>query len=73
MVGRQLKFRLNMKNFISFAPVNFLCNKLRGSNLGPLTNPNKYRQLQVIKKLYNSLIVKIGFPFDLAKISYINN
>ena len=68
MVSGQLKSRLNMKNFTSFAPVDFLCNKWRGSNLGPVTNPNKCRQLQVIEKLWtNSLIVKIGFPFDFVQ------
>ena len=45
MIGGQLKSRLNMKDFTSFAPLDFLCNKWRGSNLRPLTNPNKYHQL----------------------------
>ena len=42
MIGGQLKSGLNMKNFTIFAPLEFLCNKWRGSNLRPLTNPNKY-------------------------------
>ena len=44
VIGGQLKSRLNMKDFTSFAPLDFLCKKWRGSNLRPLTNPNKYRQ-----------------------------
>ena len=43
MIGGQLKFRLNMKNFTIFAPLDFLFNKWRASNLRPLTIPNKYR------------------------------
>ena len=39
MIGGQLKSRLNMKNFTSFAA-------LERSNLRPLTNPNKYRQCE---------------------------
>ena len=56
-----------MKNFTSFAPLDFLCNKWRGSNLRPLTNPNKYLQYAGFENIKHSSIAS-----DFTSVTPVN-
>ena len=67
MIGWQLKSRLNVKNFTVFAPLDFLWNKWRASNLRPLTIRNKYRQCFLTKEHVKFTQKETGIFVGLGK------